>query len=116
MVMRSTTLQVDLAKVEEVMRLIETSVVPASQRERGFKQFMVVADRAKGRSGRNGRWTINGENMAQPLLSTTLGLRTEPLGKEIMMEDLAVVVWSVLLFVLAHVPVLIGLRAYRRSQ
>ena len=48
MVMRITTLQVDAAKVEEVVRLIETSVVQAAWREHGFKQFTVVADRANG--------------------------------------------------------------------
>lgn len=45
MVMRITSLQVDPARVDEVLRLIETSVVPAAQQQPGFKQFTVAVDR-----------------------------------------------------------------------
>ena len=56
MVLRITTLQVDPAKVEEVLQLIETSVVPAAHQQPDFKQFTVAADRANATVKAIGLW------------------------------------------------------------
>lgn len=46
MYMRITTVQVGPAQVDEVLRLIQDSIVPAARQQAGFKQFTIVVDRA----------------------------------------------------------------------
>ena len=77
MVMRITTLQVDPAKVEDVVRLIETSVVPAAQQQPGFKQFTVVADRANATIKGIAIWATE----ADVITSDTSGYYQEQIGK-----------------------------------
>lgn len=77
MVLRITTLQVDPAKVEEVLQLIETSVVPAAQQQPGFKQFTVAADRANATIKAIGLWATDADVAA----SDTSGYYQEQIGK-----------------------------------
>lgn len=77
MVMRITSLQVDPARIDEVLRLIETSVVPAAQQQPGFKQFTVVADRANATVKAIGLWASDADVTA----SDTSGYYQEQIGK-----------------------------------
>ncbi len=77
MVMRITTLQVDPAKVEEVLRLIATSVVPAAQQQPGFQHFTVVADRPHATIKAIAIWATDADVTA----SDTSGYYQEQIGK-----------------------------------
>ena len=77
MVLRITTLQVDPAKVEEVLQLIETSVVPAAHQQPGFKQFTVAADRANATVKAIGLWATDADVTA----SDTSGYYQEQIEK-----------------------------------
>lgn len=77
MVLRITTLQVDPAKIEEVLQLIETSVVPAAHQQPGFKQFTVAVDRAKATIKAIGLWATAADVTA----SDTSGYYQDQLGK-----------------------------------
>ena len=77
MVMRITTLQVDPTKVDEVLHLIETSVVHAAHQQPGFKQFTVAADRANATIKAIGLWATDADVTA----SDTSGYYQEQIGK-----------------------------------
>lgn len=77
MVLRITTLQVDPAKVGEVLQLIETSVVPAAHQQPGFKQFTVAVDRPNATIKAIGLWATDADVIA----SDTSGYYKEQIGK-----------------------------------
>ena len=77
MVLRITTLQADPARIEELLDLIKTSVVPAAQQQPGFKQFTVAADRATATVKAIALWATDADVTA----SDTSGYYQEQIGK-----------------------------------
>ena len=47
---RVTSIQVSPDKIEEATRITRDIIIPAAQREKGFKGYMVLGDRATGKS------------------------------------------------------------------
>lgn len=77
MIMRITTLQVDPVRVEELLQLITTSVVPAAQQQPGFKQFTVAVDRTNATIKAIALWATEADVTA----SDTSGYYQEQIAK-----------------------------------
>ncbi|MGO8949321.1 MAG: antibiotic biosynthesis monooxygenase family protein [Ktedonobacterales bacterium] len=74
---RVTTVQIQPGKIDEAIRIYEDSVVPAAKQQAGFRNTMLITDRASGKGMAITVWATEADSQA----SEASGYYQEQLAK-----------------------------------